>query len=73
MDGLDFAADIAKADRDPPVKARVAEELAYRGADRHVATVLRDAEDATFDLLTDRTVFDGIAGRRGQTRLCGRA
>ena len=61
MDGLDFAADVAKADRDPKVKARVAEELAYRGADRHVATVLRDAEDATFDLLTDRTLFDGIA------------
>ena len=61
MDGMDFAADVAKADRDPQVKARVAEALAFRGADRHVATVLQDAEDATFDLLTDRTLFDAIA------------
>ena len=61
MDGMDFAADVAKADRDPEVKAKVAEALAYRAAGRHVATVLRDAEDATFDLLTDRTLFDGIA------------
>ena len=61
MDGMDFAADVAKADRDPQVKARVAEALAFQGADRHVATVLQDAEDATFDLLTDRTVFDAIA------------
>ena len=61
MDGMDFAADVAKADRDPQVKAKVAEALAFRGADRQVATVLRDAEDATFDLFTDRTVFDAIA------------
>ena len=61
MDGMDFAAEVAKADRDPKVKARVAEALAFRGADRHVATVLRDAEEATFDLLTDRTLFDAIA------------
>ena len=61
MDGMDFAADVAKADRDPQVKARVAEALAFRGADRHVATALQDAEDATFDLLTDTTMFDAIA------------
>ena len=61
MDGMDFAADVATADRDPEVKAKVAEALAYRGVDRHVARVLRDAEEATFDLLTDGTVFDGIA------------
>ena len=61
MDGMDFAADVAKGDGDPEVRARVAEGLAYRGADRHVATVLRDADDATFDLLNDRTLFDGIA------------
>ena len=61
IDGMDFAADVAKADGDPEVKARVAEALAFRGADRHVATVLQDAEDATFDLLTDRTLFDAIA------------
>ncbi len=61
MDGMDFAADIARADRDPQVKASVAEALAFRGADRHVAKALQDAEDATFDLLTDRTVFDAIA------------
>ena len=61
MAGMDFAADVAKADRDPQVKARVAESLAFRGADRHVVAVLHDAEDATFDLLTDRTLFDAIA------------
>ena len=61
MDGIDFAADVATVDRDPEVKAKVAEALAYRGVDRHVARVLRDAEEATFDLLTDGTLFDGIA------------
>ena len=64
MDGMDFAADVATADRDPEVKAKVAGALAYWGADRHVARVLRDTEEATFDLLTDRTLFDGIADDR---------
>ena len=43
MDGLDFVADVAKADPDPEVKAKLAELLAFREADRHVVTVLRDA------------------------------
>ena len=60
MDAIDFAADVAKADPDPEGKAKVAEWLAFRGADRHVATVLRHAGDATFDLLSDRTLFDRI-------------
>ena len=64
MDGLDFVADVAKDDPDPEIKARVAEWLAYRGANRHVATVLRDADDATFDLLKDRTLFDRITDER---------
>ena len=61
MGGMDFAADVAKEDRDPQIKARVAEALAYRGADRQVVTVLRDAEDSTFDLLTDWSLYDEIA------------
>ena len=70
MDGLEFAADIAKTDPAPEVQAKVAEALAFRWADRHVADVLRNADDRTFDLLAHRTLFDRIANegvRRGLT------
>ncbi|MBN9268463.1 MAG: hypothetical protein J0I75_28600, partial [Hyphomicrobium sp.] len=51
MDGLDLAADVAKDDPDPEVQASVVDEFAFRRADRHVAIVLRNASDATFDLV----------------------
>ena len=61
MDGLEFAADIAKRDPAPEVRAKVAEALVFRWADRHVADVLRNADDKTFDLLAYRPLFDHIA------------
>ena len=51
MDGLDLAAAIAKDDPDPEVKATVIDALAFRRADRHVADVLRCADEKTFDLV----------------------
>ena len=68
MDGLEFATDIAKTDPAPEVQAKVAEALAFRWADRHVADMLRNADDRTFDLLAHQTLFDHIADegvRRG--------
>ena len=61
MDGLAFAAETASVDPAPEVRATVAESLAFRRADRHVATVLQDADDRTFDLLAHRDLFDRIA------------
>jgi hypothetical protein len=52
MDGLDLAAAIVKDDPDPEVKATVIDALAFRRADRHVADVLRCADEKTFDLVT---------------------
>ena len=60
MDGLEFSTTIAKKDPTPEVQAKVVEALAFRWADRHVADVLRNAGDKTFDLLTHRTLLDHI-------------
>ena len=68
MDGLEFAANIAKGDPAPEVQAKVAEALAFRWADRLVVDVLRNADDETFNLLAHRTLLDHIADagvRRG--------
>lgn len=73
MDGLDLAAAIAKGDPDPQVQSSVVDALAFRRADRHVAVVLRNAPDATFDLiarkgsidkLDDKDVQNGLAAAR---------
>lgn len=70
MDGLDLAASVAMVDPDPDVKAMVVDAFAFRRADRHVADVLRGADDNTFDLVarkglidevTDETVKAGLA------------
>ena len=58
MDGLDLAAAIAKDDPDPEVKATVIDALAFRRADRHVAEVLRGADEMTFDLVARRGLVD---------------
>lgn len=58
MDGLDLATDIAKNDPDPEVKALVVDALAFRRADRHVAEVLRYADENTFDLVARRSLVD---------------
>ena len=58
MDGLDLAAEIAKQDRDPEVKATVIDAFAFRHADRHVAEVLRSADERVFDLVASRGLVD---------------
>ena len=69
MEGLEFAANAARADPDPEVKAKVAEGLAFRGAERHIVTVLRDADEATFDLLEDRDYYERIADEEVRRKL----
>jgi hypothetical protein len=77
MDGLDLTAAIAKDDPDPEVKATVVDALAFRRADRHVAEVLRGADEKTFDLVarkglvnevTDEHVKKGIEAARERQR-----
>ncbi len=58
MDGLDLATRIAKDDPDPEVKATVVDALAFRRADRHVAEVLREADEKTFDLVARKDIVD---------------
>ena len=69
MEGLEFAANAARADPDPEVKAKVAEGLAFRGAERHIVTVLREADEATFDLLEDRDYYERIADEEVSRKL----
>ncbi|MEX1200970.1 MAG: hypothetical protein WEB02_09305 [Methylophaga sp.] len=61
IDGLDLATAIAKADSDPDVKAAVVDALAFRRADLHVADLLADAGDATYDILAEKGHLDEIA------------
>jgi hypothetical protein len=58
MDGLDLATMIAMADSDPEVKVSVIEALAFRHADRHVADILRHADERTFDLVVRKDLLD---------------
>ena len=60
MDGLDLASAIAKNDPDPEVQATVVDALAFRRADRHVAEVLQNASDKTFDLIARRDLIDEV-------------
>ncbi len=61
IDGLDLATAIAKTDNDPDVKATVVDALSFRRADRHVADLLADAGDATYDILAEKGHLDDIA------------
>jgi hypothetical protein len=60
MDGLNLATVIAKNDGDPDVKAAVVDALAFRRADRHIADLLSDAGDATYDILAEKGHIDDI-------------
>jgi hypothetical protein len=80
MDGLDLATMIAAADPDAEVKAAVIEALAFRHADRHVADILRDADERTFDLVIRKDLLDessdefvkrGIEAARGRNKKAG--
>src|SRR3546814_6387918 len=61
IDGLDLATAIAKTESDPDVKATVVDALSFRRADRHVADLLADAGDATYDILAEKGHLDDIA------------
>lgn len=61
IDGLDLATAIAKTDSDPDVKVTVVDALSFRRADRHVADLLADAGDATYDILAEKGLLDDIA------------
>lgn len=60
VDGLDLAVAIAKTDPDPDVQASVIEALAFRRADRHVAAILKQAGDQTYDLVAGRDLIDEV-------------
>lgn len=60
MDGIDLATTIAKNDPDPEVQASVVDALAFRRADRHIAVVLREAGDKTFDLIASKGLVDEV-------------
>lgn len=64
IDGLDLASAIAKSDPDPEVQASVVQALAFRRADRHVAEVLQNASDETFDLIVRRDLVDEVDDER---------
>ncbi|MDX8352437.1 hypothetical protein [Cognatiyoonia sp. IB215182] len=61
IDGLDLATAIAKSDSEPEVKATVVDALSFRRTDRHVADLLKDAGDATYDILAQKGHLDDIA------------
>ncbi|MGN5643364.1 hypothetical protein AA0K91_27925, partial [Burkholderia multivorans] len=64
MDGLDLATAIAKDDPDPEVQASVAEALAFRRADHHLAALLKEAKELTFDLLVRKDLIDDVSDER---------
>ncbi len=61
IDGLNLATAVAKDDSDPDVKATVVDALSFRRADRHMADLLTDASDATYDILAEKGHLDDIA------------
>lgn len=69
MDGLDLAAAIAKDDPGPEVKAEVIAALAFRHASRHVADVLRYADEKTFDLVLCKDMLDDVTDERINKRM----
>jgi hypothetical protein len=69
IDGLDLATAIAKNDSDPDVKATVVDALSFRRADRHIADLLADAGDATYDILAEKGHLDDIAVDAVQQKL----
>lgn len=60
MDGLDLASAIAKCDPDPELQTSVVSTLEFRRADRHVAEVLQNASDKTFDLIVRKGLADEV-------------
>ncbi len=66
VDGLDLASAIAKNDPDPELQASAIDALAFRRADRHVADVLQNAGEETFDLIARKGLVDEVGDERVQ-------
>lgn len=69
LDGLDLATTIAKKDPSPEVQASVVAALAFRHAGRHVAEILRDAGDETFELIVSKGLIDEVRDEQVGKRL----
>ena len=66
-DGMDLATEIAVRDSAPEVKAAVVQALAFRGAERHAAEILRTADFRTYDLLVRSGALDELTDKDVQT------
>src|SRR5262249_39823239 len=60
VDGMDLATELAKADPSPKVQANVVGGLLFRGADRHVTSLLATAHDQTWALLAQPGYAEGV-------------
>ncbi len=69
IDGLDLATAIASDDPATEVQVSTVEALAFRGADRHVADVLRYAGDETIDLVARNRFVHNVPDERVKERL----
>jgi hypothetical protein len=69
VDGMDLAAELAKADPSPQVQAVVIQNFQFRHAARHVADILASAHDETWALLAKRGFADDIYDPAAMTRL----
>jgi hypothetical protein len=71
VDGMDLATELAKADPSPKVQAEVVQYLQFRGADRHVASLLAEAHDETWAIVAKRghaeEIRDPAAAKRLRT------
>lgn len=69
MDGLNLAAQIAKIDPDPELKATAVSAMSFRHAYRHVVNVLSTADDGTFDIIYRKNHLEEIDDEAVQDRL----
>ncbi|MBC3229988.1 NACHT domain-containing protein [Serratia fonticola] len=60
IDGLDLAVSIAKNDPDSEVQVSVIDALVFRGADLHLAEMLREANNTTLDLIVRKGLANEI-------------
>lgn len=60
IDGLELVSAIAANDPDPELQATIAETLAFRHAERHVAKVMENASPTTFDLVVPKGMLDDV-------------
>ena len=69
VDGMDLATELAKTDPSPKVQAKVVQELQFRRADRHVASLLAGAHEETWALVAEHGYADEIRDPAAAARL----